>query len=92
MRLVALLVAALFVIGAAAPDAPAEESSTVTSLSGRTFRAIEVAVRELVAGGTRIEPYEIAVTTSKDTTIVTFLDPEFKSWHGFGSGPNLVTS
>jgi hypothetical protein len=87
MRPAAVIIAALFLIGAAAPHGHAQEEATTVELSGRTFRAIEVAVKELGRHmDVPIEGYNIAVTESNDRIFVHFLDPES---HGTGSGPNL---
>jgi hypothetical protein len=61
----------------------------MVSFSGRTFRAVEAAARELDHHGLQIEKYEIVVEASPTTIIVCFVDPDRPPTQR-GSGPHLV--
>jgi hypothetical protein len=66
------------VIAAAQEVAPVE-------VSGRTFRAIEVAVKELEGKvGWPVEDFAIVVYVLKDRTTVSFQDPESRGMGGGG--------
>jgi hypothetical protein len=50
----------------------ADKGKDVTVLSGRTFRPIEAAVKEMERRGGKIEPFEIQVEVLFDSVIVAF--------------------
>jgi hypothetical protein len=61
----------------------------MVSISGQTFRAIEIAVRELNRHGLHVDKYEITVESLQNTIIVSFNDPDHPRTQ-LGSGPNMV--
>lgn len=64
----------------------------MVSISGKTFRAIEIAVGELGQHGLSVEKYQIVVhnsLTEPNTMVVLFDDPD-RPPNLLGSSPNLV--
>ena len=67
-----------------------ETMETMASMSGKTFRVIEIAAKELERRGRQVDKYKIIVRRRSDAMmVVSFLDPD-QPPTVLGSGPNLV--
>jgi|SRR5580704_6563247 hypothetical protein len=88
MRITPIAVALQLMISAHSLAADGEEKGMI-SMSGQTFRALEIAAKELDRHGLKVEKYRIFVETIDKTIHVTFDDPD-RSPTQRGSGPNLT--
>jgi hypothetical protein len=61
----------------------------MVSMSGQTFRAIEISVREFNGHGLKVDKYRIFVESSPQKIVVSFDDPD-RPRTQLGSGPNMV--
>ena len=64
------------------------EGEPMLSFSGRTFRAREIAAKELDRHGLQIEKYDVLVEQSPTKAVVLFVDPS-RAPRQLGSGPHL---